>query len=768
MRNNIKRAMDAHLSCLRASDASRAAILEKVRGGKTMKKKVSLGLVLALALTLIVIGALAAVILTNKDFVNNVLSPKALENTSDSWTQQEMDDILRMAADSGVALDQEALSRLQEKGAQYKEEVMRLFAKAQLGFYPSTWSIEDQAWYDQMLVDSGLKEERSCFVPEGDEITQQQALDIVLGYIHDQFDADAAVTDDALYRRHLQYVAYSDNPYQKGKQWYISYEPLDSTHSRYSFTVLSDGTVKEANREMGLAEEGRPALDANQVLDLYRDTYGAHDTWTMETWLAFQKEAAQAAQANPGTLSERVRSIIKQSYALPDSTAIPREEAVKAAGQAIASQGGRDEKALLEQSTVSAVYFTQEEGPLWKVSFQHKEDGQPPVLDTVELNACTGEIRYIALDLSWNSWADAYLLSSNPAVGAWQTQTEAAQTTARSDGKPKLWYSDAAPTYYWEALDAVGYNADTAGELMNGWISEYGTDTMFWPLTAQAIDAIWHNLGQNATVLPGLPAQGDISQEEAVTLAQNAFRQAQATRSQEWLDSLKTAVSFTFNTPQMGDRQWLIRFVSISGTGSTVEGYAALDAVTGTVEDASWAQTAAEAAAPAPTATLRPDGLPALWYSDRAPASFWQTLDAVGYTADTASQMEKEWAAAYGEDPAFWPLKQHIIWQLWHTDMSGAAIFSALPGEGDITEEAALKLAWETAHREYDAVVGADFLNTLKASVDFWDQVNGPVKRMWTIHLMEGSSGEGVFTVQVEIDAATGQVISITASRSNG
>ncbi len=767
MRNNIKRAMDAHLSCLHASDASRAAILDKVRGGKPMKKKVSLGLVLALALTLIVIGALAAVILTNKDFVNNVLSPKALENTSDSWSQQEMDDILR-TADSGVALDREALKRIQGKGAQYKEEVMRLFAKAQLGFYPSTWSIEDQAWYDQMLVDSGLKETRELFVPEGDEITQQRAMEIVLGYIKEHFDANTTVTDTALYRRHLQYVSYSDNPYQKGRQWYIGYEPLDSAHSRYSFTVLSDGTVKEANREMGLAEEGRPALDANQVLDLYRDTYGAHDTWTMETWLAFQKEAAQAAQANPGALSERVRSLIKQSYALPDSKAIPREEAVKAAAQMIASQSGGDEKVLLEQNTVSAVYFTREEGPLWKVSFQHQAEDGKPVFDTVEMDAHTGQARYTALDQPRNSWADAYLLSGNPAVGTWQAQTEAAQTTARPDGKPKLWYSGAAPAYYWEALDAVGYNADTAGKLMNGWISEYGTDTMFWPLEAQAIDAIWHNLGPNATVLPGLPAQGDISREEAVALAQDAFRQAEASRSKEWLDSLKAAASFTFNTPKMGDRQWLIRFVSLSGTGSTVEGYAALDAVTGAVEDASWAQTATEAAAPVPTATLRPDGRPALWYSDRAPASFWQALDAVGYTADTAAQMEREWAAAYGEDPFFWPLKQNIIWQLWHTDMSGAAMFPALPGEGDITEEAALKLAWETTHREYDAIMGADFLNTLKASVGFWDQVNGPVKRMWTIHLMESSTGEGVFTIQVEINAATGEVIIITASRSNG
>ncbi len=764
MKNRIKRAMDAHLACLYASDASRAAILDKVRGGKTMKRKLSLGLVLALALILAVIGALAAVILSNKEFVDRVLFPKALENASESWDKNEMNEILRLAESYGVALDREDVAALNRHDENYKSEVLRLFARAELGFYPSTWSIEDQAWYDQLLVEGGLKEFRELFVPEGNEISQAQALDIAHAYIRDHFDKDAKVTDTQLYLRHLQYMAYSDNPYQKGRQWYIAYEALDPAHSSYTLTLLSDGTVKDAGREMGLGEEGRPALAAHEVLDLYRDLYGDHASWSMGTWLAFQKETAQAARNNPGALSDGVRTVLKQAYALPGDSALPREAAVEAAARAVAAAGG-PEAALLEGYRVSAVYFAQEGGPIWKVTFWVQTEGGG--IHMAELDAYTGEPRRIDFSQTLTSWTDPYVSSANPAVGLKNPLPQGAGTVARPDGTPRLWYSDAAPDDYWRALDAVGYTSDTAGRLMAQWEREYGTDTMFWPLEAQAIDAIWHNLGPGATVLPGLPAQGDIPRDQAVGLAWQAFRQAEAgAHDAAWFDGLKAAVSFTFNTPQMGDRQWMIQFVSITPTQSDVVGYAALNAVTGEFVEASWIAKAEIPDLPAPMATLRPDGRPALWYSDRASASFWQALDAVGYTADTAQEMERQWAAAYGEDPLFWPLKEKTIYSLWHEDLSQAAEFPALPEEGDMPEEEAVALAKKMLHQEYDSVLGAQYLDSLKVMTNFHVDVSG--KRIWYILLTEASSGDGVLGASVTIDAQTGEVLEVSASRSYG
>ena len=45
-----------------------------------MRRKLSVGLVLALILTLITVGAVAAVLLGGKDFVDQIMAPKAAEN----------------------------------------------------------------------------------------------------------------------------------------------------------------------------------------------------------------------------------------------------------------------------------------------------------------------------------------------------------------------------------------------------------------------------------------------------------------------------------------------------------------------------------------------------------------------------------------------------------------------------------------------------------------------------------------------------------------
>ncbi len=769
MKNKVKRAMDAHLNCLHASAASRAAILSKAQGGIKVKKKLSMGLILALTLMLIVIGALAAVILTHKEFVDQVLSPKASESTSESWTQEEMDQILRIAKENGVTLDEEVLAHLKSRGINYKEEVMRLFAKEELGFYPSTWSIEDQAWYNQMLVKSGLAQRQTNFVPEGDEISQLKALDIVLSYIRDNFDVSAVVTDTSVYRRHMTYQSYSDNLYSKGKQWVIEYQPLDQVHSYYSFKLLSDGTVKEAKRDLGLREEGRPALMTYEVLDLYRNTYGDHTDWTMETWISFHNEVAAAAKINSGAVSENLRALLKQRYGLPDSASISKEAAVEAAVKAVSSSGGPDEKSLHEEYLATAVYLLDDAEPTWKVSFFNQTVIDSRGIHMAEVDARTAAVRHTDIGKIPDSWIEPYVLHGNlPII----LPTQAA-STPRPDGKPKIWYSDIAPNYYWEALDKVGYTADTAAKLMGRWHSEYGTNNMFWPLEAQAIDIIWHEIGQDAaTVLPGLPAQGDIPQEKALEIAWQAFRQAKAQMyDTAFIDSLKPAVSFTFNTPSMGDHIWFIRFVEVTPTASNVVGGVTINAVTGeimgTSSDGSIFLTAGRDPS-TPAYTPRPDGKPGVWYSDLAPAYYWEALDATGYNRDNAAEFQRQWAKDYGEDKTFWPLTAKALDTLWHFYDGSQPVLPGLPGKEDMTQEEAIALAREAILKSLAHKHDQSYLNSLTPSISF--EFNSPNMgdHVWFIQFFEITPSQNKPIGFVTINAKTGEVLNVPDGISNG
>ena len=63
---------------------------ETEKRGKPMKKRISVGFVLAVVFTLLAASALAAVLLGGKDFVEQIMAPKAVENTSQNFTKEEI------------------------------------------------------------------------------------------------------------------------------------------------------------------------------------------------------------------------------------------------------------------------------------------------------------------------------------------------------------------------------------------------------------------------------------------------------------------------------------------------------------------------------------------------------------------------------------------------------------------------------------------------------------------------------------------------------
>ncbi|MBR3742369.1 MAG: hypothetical protein IKN04_18255, partial [Clostridia bacterium] len=128
------------------------------REEKTVKREFSVGLALACVLALLAVTALAAVLLGGKDFVDQIMAPKAAETDSFNFTKEEIAEILRIAAENNLTLSDEDMYRLNhlDESGYDKEELMRRFVKTEYGFYPDAWPIEVQHWYEQMLKAAGL------------------------------------------------------------------------------------------------------------------------------------------------------------------------------------------------------------------------------------------------------------------------------------------------------------------------------------------------------------------------------------------------------------------------------------------------------------------------------------------------------------------------------------------------------------------------------------------------------------------------------------
>lgn len=414
-KRDVRHAVDTGFSALAFAPRHKQAVLAATKGEKVMKRKISLGLVLALVLMILAVVAVAAMLLSNKDFTSEVLAPIAQETESNRWTKAELDEILRFADENHVLLTDDIRQRLGKAEGEYKEELMRAFVKAELGFYPATWRIEDQAWYDALLVSAGLSDVQTRFVPEGDEIPQDQALAIAIDWIAREYGDDVDVTDEARYRRYVEYRQFID---QDGtvapRRWYIEYEALDAALPSYLFTLSTDGRVEETQRLPGFGgADGQPTVDA--TLDHYMGQYGLHYTWTQETWLALQQELARAVavHGHSGRLSTL---LLQQTFAVPEEDSLPAEAATAAARDALIGKGLVTAAELAEDYQRGALYLQDASGPVWKVRFYNDNPGGDAsfTLYFAEVDARTGAVRSIGPynEPGQNHWYDAYILQS--------------------------------------------------------------------------------------------------------------------------------------------------------------------------------------------------------------------------------------------------------------------------------------------------------------------------------------------------------------------
>ena len=361
---------------------------------KPMIKKPSFGLVLAIALLLITVTVLAAMLSSGKDFIKEVMSPKALDSQSQFFTEAEVAEILRIAEENGLSLSQEVQERLLKNGGYPKEELMRLYMKLDLGFYPGTWSIEDQLWYGRMLVDAGLIDETFNTLPEEGEATETEVLAMLKAHILKHYDSDAPLTDESIYRRYTTYswmLADTQDESVREKRWFVEYAPLDLVHTDYSFTVDTKANILEERSSPGLLNRDEVPLPG-YLLERYEELYGKFYSWDMETWVGFRKNLADASAVHGFGGSKVLELLSHSEFALPREGDLSKDAAIDTAMTAVTARENIQESSLQRHKSY-AVYLLDGETAIWKVTIPAEREGNY----ITEVNAQNGEVRNILL-----------------------------------------------------------------------------------------------------------------------------------------------------------------------------------------------------------------------------------------------------------------------------------------------------------------------------------------------------------------------------------
>ena len=406
LQKRIENAVDTTLASLDPSACQCDRMIENIKGGKksVMGKKVSVMFVLASVLMCITVTALAVTLLSGKDFIQSFLAPLSKETESIQWTDEELDRILQYAQEQEMALPDNIREKLASSDPVYKEELLRLFMKMDMGFYPASWPLEEQAWYDELLVKYCLKEERTRFVPEEGEISEEQALSIARNYILETWQAD--LSEDGRFELYIQYMLTEDPAGNRCKRWDITYEQAD--HSRYyviSVTPTGEIAAAEVSSEQEEILDDQQQTDTGkEVLDLMIAMW-QDDFYTVESLAAFSDRYGDLVRAidNDWEQTMVLKAMLEIPYALPRAEDIPPDTAMQKAKETALAKGWSEEQLALCRHSISYRVYPGEQ-PVYRVCFKLNDGeenrklfyaGKMPFGIVIYINPDNGEIKQI-------------------------------------------------------------------------------------------------------------------------------------------------------------------------------------------------------------------------------------------------------------------------------------------------------------------------------------------------------------------------------------
>jgi len=737
----------------------------------------SVAMAVALCLLLITAVAVATAPRTGRDVVEDIILPLSLKSQGDRFTREEVEEVLAFAEKHGVTLEAEDLARLRRQDGSFKQELAMLFAKKDLGFYPGTWDVADQHWFGEFRIKIGGIKYNNQVIPKEGELSQQEIEQVALDTVRMRTGRDYPLGDREKYRLFRSFTQERHNPWQVERNWYLDYEPLTLDLPGFNMRLTPQGEVTDYSDGIDVVHDTNPDNRSwfliNRYAHLYSDHYGSWDAWSQEIWQQLQKDLS-ALNMGPNA-SPSARLIARQGYGPAPEGALSREGAVQAAAKAVAGKYKVSEQDLFTPPPQQGAYYTQPiyaiyltlgDRAAWKVSF-HRDY-------LAEVDAMSGQALVVDEYTPGNYYNRRYVLDEllPPEERTYATKEPPTPTDA-PDPTPTLFPQDdlaLAPQYYWDALRAIGYNGDTASDLSLGLQRDYGTDRRFWPLEMQAIFGYRDYMPDSGNVLPGLPAPGDIQQQEAVALARKAMNKHNLSYyEQSYLDALKAAVTFTFNEPQDGDRIWHITFVDVSELPSRDIALTGIDAKTGEFLGGYPARFPGVSRQFAP---LGADGRPLVWRSDRYPDYYWQHMEARGDTLPGVRALLDETDAKYGlNNYAAWPLETKAVLGLWvssaYAEAGNGYVMNGLPAPGDLSEEQALKLAWDAFVKEGKSLyTQADFDSALPVT-NFVFGEDYPKGRVWGVEYKD-TRREDATLGYIEMDPEDGTILRIDVGRSNG
>lgn len=413
--SDIRYAIDAQFSGVTKNTELRSNVLRQVRGEIVVKKKISMGFVLVLALILVAATAIAATLLWDdyairikqteqekgyyeewpaKDKINLVKALTEMGYIAESDETKQLFDVSTTDADAHRIADQIIMNLTQRKV--YDISLIEI-TQSIWGPYV-TWAPERKAWWQSIENMDGEPSPDAIIMvmPEEDDLPEEEAVRIAkeanlkaFGLTEDYLDGGYKVYTEL-------YVTPAKPEYRR---WYVEIYDIIKEESAEGPSILKasmdarTGTlIADPDKGSVLPEQwkkeyyNKPPVPEQLSHPLYAimkklsDEAGNVELWkrTLEQKAAYSKEVNPVVKAildsgdlSPITTEDHVdNSIIAAStytYGLPGDNDIPQEQALELATKAIRETYGLDESILALYKRVYTFFdITNPEKPLWR------------------------------------------------------------------------------------------------------------------------------------------------------------------------------------------------------------------------------------------------------------------------------------------------------------------------------------------------------------------------------------------------------------------
>lgn len=391
LREKVHRAVDNHCAHLRddywLAQRVIAMAREQERNEQPEKmpkrrSKLSVGLIVAIVLTLMSVTAVAAVVLSARQIVEETAIPMAQDTEGDRYTLEDTNLLVQLAKENGLVLSDNAMASITAAGeigeGYWKEELLMAMAKAEFGDAPERWTLEQQKWFDDVCVAIGFIDAPHKGLPDEPAQASAAALEAANAYLHENYGAGDELLDDASYAIGIQYINGINEGDYDGMYWSIDYQPLALELSEYWVYLNDTLEVWGDNRYLGVTEDAV----ATRVRERFTKLYGMENEWTPEIWVSLHEEL-QGRFID----SEWCGCIAYIDFILPPEGGLTQDEA-KAYAMAAVNQHN--------MKTYTAVCCMAKDGPVWKVDVQAFDtDGSFMARWWIELDGMTGEVRDI-------------------------------------------------------------------------------------------------------------------------------------------------------------------------------------------------------------------------------------------------------------------------------------------------------------------------------------------------------------------------------------